>query len=114
MTISLSSDDFVWPDAIAVPVDRVIAGNPTTSTIVLHKGPGAEAGLWRVTPGEFSTVHTGYKEVIVVNQGEGDLLSDDGAVLPLHPGSVIVLEDGWSGRWAIRRTLTKSYTTVAS
>ncbi|HEV7184161.1 MAG: cupin domain-containing protein [Actinomycetales bacterium] len=113
MTTSLSFDGIEWPAATAVPADRVSAGSPATSTFVLHSENGTEAGLWRVTPGEFSTIHRGYTEIIVIHDGDGELVDDDGSALPLRPGAIIMLEDGWSGCWVIRRTVTKSYTIVS-
>jgi uncharacterized protein len=113
MTTSLSIDGLTWPSPVAVPVERVLEGSPETSTLILHAEDGTEAGLWQVTRGAFTTVHHGYTEIVVIIRGEGDLVRDDGSTFPLYPGAVIVLEDGWSGRWVIRRDVTKSYAIVS-
>jgi uncharacterized cupin superfamily protein len=79
---------------------------------VLFTDGKTELGLWRVSPGEFSTVHQGYEEFISVLEGEGELIHDDGSRITLKPGTVLILENGWSGRWSIKSTLVKSYAIV--
>lgn len=113
MTVALHTSSIDWPEYLPIAQERVLKGSPHASTLVLHRDRNAELGLWQVTPGEFTTLHNNYDEFIHVIEGEGELVHDDGAVYPLSPGTVLLLEDGWSGRWVIRRTLTKSYTTVS-
>lgn len=114
MSIVIDTSDILWPAAEAIAEDRIIDGAPQASTAVLFRDGTTELGLWRVSAGEFTTHHDGYEEFIHVIEGEGDLVHVDGTVIALHPGVVILLEDGWHGRWVIRRTLVKSYATVAS
>ncbi|AOY74091.1 hypothetical protein ARZXY2_4592 (plasmid) [Arthrobacter sp. ZXY-2] len=45
-------------------------------------------------------------------EGEGELIHDDGSRITLKPGTVLILENGWSGRWSIKSTLVKSYAIV--
>lgn len=114
MTTAVHTSSIDWPAFEAVPADRVLAGAPQTSTLVLHEDDRAELGLWQVTPGEFTTVHAGYDELMHVVDGEGELIRDDGTSYPLRAGTIIVLEDGWTGRWVVRAALTKSYSIVQS
>jgi len=101
-----------WPADQRIAEHRVLSGTPGASTVVMHRDPNSELGLWRVSPGEFTTIHSGYTEFISISSGRGQLIHDDGTVLELGPGTVAVLNDGWSGRWVIERTLIKSYAIV--
>lgn len=112
MSAVLHASSLQWPQATPIAVERIITGNPAASTQVMFTDGRTELGLWRVSPGEFTTVHDGYEEFIHIVEGEGELIHDDGTVITLRPGGVLLLEDGWRGRWIIRRTLVKSYATV--
>jgi uncharacterized cupin superfamily protein len=112
MTTAVHASTIDWPAFEAVAAERVLAGSPTTSTLALREDERVELGFWQVTPGEFTTIRAGFDEFITVLEGEGDLIHDDGTVYPLRAGATLLLEDGWSGRWVIRQTLTKSYTIV--
>lgn len=114
MTTALHTSAIDWPAPRSIDAERVIAGSPQTSTFVLFSDGATEVGLWRVSPGQFATAHTGYVELIHVLEGEGELVHDDGEVFPLRPGVVLVLEDGWCGRWVVRQTIIKSYTVTSS
>lgn len=114
MSTVLDASEVEWPAATAIADDRLIEGRPEASTKVLFTDGTTELGLWRVSAGEFTTVHNGYEEFIHIVEGEGELIHDDGTAIALRSGVVILLEDGWHGRWVIRRTLVKSYATVAS
>ncbi|MGN6218873.1 MAG: cupin domain-containing protein [Microbacterium sp.] len=101
-----------WPDAVAIATERVIAGEPTASTFVVQDTPTHQVGLWRVTPGEFLTDHTGYTEYIHVLSGTGRLIDHDGAVLEIGPGTTVLMEPGWKGSWVVDATITKVYTVI--
>lgn len=110
MTTVMHTSALGWPPSDPIDAERVVAGSPQASTFVLFSSGSTEVGLWRVTPGEFATTHAGYVEVIHVLEGEGQLVHEGGEAFALRPGAVLVLEDGWCGRWVIRQTLVKSYT----
>lgn len=112
MSTVLHASSTHWPKPVPVASERVIQGTPAASTLVLSTDGKTELGLWRVSPGEFTTVHQGYEEFITVAEGEGELIHDDGSRITLKPGTVLILENGWSGRWSIKSTLVKSYATV--
>lgn len=58
-----------WPPFVPVPEDRELHGSPHTSTVRIHESPTAQMGLWRVTPGAFSTDHTAYLEHMQILAG---------------------------------------------
>jgi uncharacterized cupin superfamily protein len=101
-----------WPDDVAIAAERVIAGSPTASTFTIEATSAHQVGLWRVTPGEFLTDHTGYTEYIHVLAGAGRLIDDGGAVLDLGPGVTVLMQPGWKGRWVVHATITKVYTVI--
>lgn len=101
-----------WPAAQPVERARVVAGAPDTSTLVLHRDSRTEAGLWKASPGEFTTVRQGCTEFITIDAGRGRLVHDNGQAIELHPHTVVVLEDGWTGRWIVEETVVKSYAII--
>jgi uncharacterized cupin superfamily protein len=109
MTTRYEFSDAEWPQDVAIAPERIITGSPMASTLQTAKSATGETGLWRCTPGEFTTHHEGYVEFIHIVEGEGDLIHDNGDVLRLTPGTTITMDDGWKGRWDIRQTLVKAY-----
>jgi uncharacterized protein len=109
MTSRISYTDTHWPTAVAIAPDRVIAGAPQAATVVTATTQTGESGLWRVSEGEFTTAHAGYVEFIHIIEGNGDLVHDDGEIIPLSPGTTVTMDDGWQGRWVIREPLVKAY-----
>lgn len=105
--IELSNTD--WPAAEAIASHRVLNGAPEASTFVTSSLPTGETGLWRVSEGEFTTAHSGYVEHIHIIEGEGELVHENGEVIALGPGVTVTMEDGWTGRWVIRKPLVKAY-----
>lgn len=110
----LVANDVEWPSPVAIAAERVLAGAPAASTFVLEDSPRAQFGLWRVTAGEFVTEHAGYTEFIQVLDGQGELIDDDGRILELRPGTTVLMQPGWKGRWKVRDTITKVYTILNS
>lgn len=102
-----------WPKKVAISPERVVSGEPSASTLVLHRDSRTEAGLWKVEPGEFTTRLTGYSEFIHIVDGEGQLVNDDGHTIDLRAGTVVALPEGWAGRWRITESLVKSYSIVS-
>lgn len=114
MTTALNTGKVEWPLPEAIPAERVREGKPEAQTLVIRADDRSEVGLWRCTPGEFLTTRDGYSEFIHIISGGGQLISDDGTTIQLGPGVIISLEDGWSGRWVITETVSKSYAVVYS
>lgn len=105
--VDLASVD--WPAQVAISEERVLNGEPSASTLVLEQTDAYELGLWRITPGEFTTRHDGYLEYITVIDGAGQLIDDNGTVTALRPGTTVMMQPGWHGRWVVTETLTKAY-----
>ncbi|GAB3305917.1 cupin domain-containing protein [Pseudoclavibacter terrae] len=110
LATSLSASDIKWPPSVRVPIERILEGQPSASTLVVGESPTAQFGLWRVTPGAFSTDHSDYVEYIHITEGSGRLISQSGAITELSPGVTVMLAEGWKGQWVIEKTLTKVFT----
>lgn len=102
--------DVSWPVFVPVPEAKVLTGAPETSTVVITESQQAQMGVWQVTPGSFTTDHSGYIEFIHVLSGAGRLVSETGTVTELGAKSTTVMPVGWKGRWEVDSTLTKVFT----
>jgi uncharacterized protein len=89
-----------------------VAGDPVQALTVLYEDERVEIGVWKCTPGSFTTFWDGRMESIQVLAGDGTLTEEDGTRHELTPGAFIVMEAGARGTWEIRETLMKSYTIV--
>jgi uncharacterized cupin superfamily protein len=88
------------------------AGTPVEYGLAIHDDGIARSGVWECTPGEFPSQRDGITEVMTILSGEGTLHDEDGTERAVRPGAVIVVTDGWRGRWVIRETVRKTYTVV--
>ena len=89
---------------------RVLAGDPQTAEHVLAARDGLEIGVWEVTPGEFASAKPMSGEVMQFLSGEGTITHADGSVSRIAPGTVVVLQPGWTGTWRVTVTVRKVYT----
>lgn len=101
-----------WPETVEISAERVIAGTPTASTLVVEDEASHQLGLWRVSPGQFLTEHTGYLEYVHIISGSGQLIDRAGIVTELFPGTTVLMQPGWKGRWVVKETITKVYTII--
>lgn len=101
-----------WPEWVALPAERVLSGNPVTSTVVVDGAAGRELGLWKARPGEFTTDHVGYIEYVHILSGAGRIVDDAGTVTELGPDVTVFMPVGWRGRWVIDETIVKVYTVI--
>lgn len=109
-----TTDTLTWPEPAAIAPERILAGSPVASTVVLHDADGYQLGLWRVSEGSFVTDHAGYLEYIHILEGRGQLIDDEGTVAALEPGVTVLMNAGWKGRWVVEETIVKTYTMVNS
>ncbi|WP_170184065.1 cupin domain-containing protein [Glutamicibacter uratoxydans] len=72
-----------------------------------------DLGFWACSPGVFKTARTGVNEIILVLQGSGTLVSDQGERVDHSVGDLVLIPDGWSGFWEIHEHFKKHYVTVA-
>jgi uncharacterized cupin superfamily protein len=103
-----------WPEPVEIAAERVIVGAPVASTLVLEDSPTHQLGLWRISTGEFFTDHAGYTEYIHIVSGSGELIDEAGEATKLTPGTTVLMQPGWKGRWVVDDPITKVYTIVNS
>lgn len=107
----------VDPAAVAlIPVhddpSSVVSGSPSTAMTTLVEYPGAEIGLWQMTPGVMTDIEA--DEVFVVLSGSATVVVEPDDVsarrtLHLVPGSVVRLTAGMRTTWTVTETLRKLY-----
>jgi uncharacterized cupin superfamily protein len=85
----------------------VLAGDPKTSSAVLHTDGTVERGIWQITPGTVTDVEA--DEVFVVLIGRATIEIKGGATLEVGPGDVCVLDRGAETVWTVHETLRKVY-----
>lgn len=96
-----------------LPAEQVVAGAPTTATLVLDERDGREIGVWEITPGTATDFEV--DEIFVVLAGRAHVeftAVAEGAVPPpidIGPGSVVRLVDGMQTTWTVHETLRKVY-----
>ena len=112
MTHTVDVNTVEWPASVAIEAERVIAGSPIANTLSMHADSKYDVGMWRCTPGEYTSVRNGYSEFVHIIAGRGRLVHDDGTTYELHPGISAHIDDGWSGRWIIDETIVKAYTII--
>lgn len=108
----IATNTVEWPADEPIAPERIIQGAPVASTLVLQDTPTHQLGLWRVTPGEFVTDHSGYVEYVHVLGGAGQLIDDDGTVTELTEGTTVLMQPGWKGRWRVVETISKVFTVI--
>lgn len=91
------------------PLPEAVDSDMATHGAVLwSEGDGAEAGVWRCTPGNSRwTLET--HEFIYVVSGRMTVTRDGGEAVEVSAGSTAFFEKGWQGTWLIHETITKSY-----
>ena len=96
-----------------LPAEQIVAGSPTTATLVLDERADREIGVWEMSPGTASDFEV--DEVFVVLSGRATVeytAVAEGAVPPpieIGPGSVVRLTDGMQTTWTVHETLRKVY-----
>ena len=96
-----------------LPAAQVVAGAPTTATLVLDERDGRELGVWEITPGTASDFEVDEVFVVLSGRAQVEFTSvPHGAVPPpidIGPGSVVRLVEGMQTTWTVHETLRKVY-----
>jgi uncharacterized cupin superfamily protein len=96
-----------------LPAEQVVAGAPTTATLVLDERDGREIGVWEMSPGTASDLEA--DEVFVVLSGRARVQYTsvpEGPVpapIDIVAGSVVRLTAGTTTTWTVHETLRKVY-----
>jgi len=97
------------PTGLRPGADR---GDPQTRTLNIAAG-GCNSGVWECTPGGWPISSREDTEVCYVLSGRARLTDAvTGETLDIGPGDLVLLPQGWSGRWEIVETLKKVYVLI--
>jgi uncharacterized protein len=101
-------------DAVLTPhapdPDRVLAGNPVTSSMVLTSDDTVKRGIWQITPG--TAVEIASAGMFVVLSGSATIAVDSGPTFDVGPGDVCIWDGGERTIWTVRETIRKVYQTT--
>jgi hypothetical protein len=64
-------------------------------------------GVWRRVPEAGALERSGFHEIALMIDGEVDVETDDGSVLAIGPGDVLVTPDGTKGMWRAKSAVRK-------
>ncbi|MCB1341981.1 MAG: cupin domain-containing protein [Pseudooceanicola sp.] len=92
----------VQPDALE--------GASHSSGRLAHKGPGnrPETGIWVCTPGRWRLELPG-DELCHFVEGEATYVEDNGEVIEVTPGTLVMFPKGWRGECAVHKTMRNVY-----
>ena len=77
-------------------------------TVFSSGGGGFTTGLWEREPDTWA-FERAYDEVAVILKGTADIETQDGEMLHIGPGDVLVTPKGTKGVWHVHETLVKFF-----
>ncbi|WP_334173916.1 cupin domain-containing protein [Pseudoxanthobacter sp.] len=89
--------------------DAIEPGSHSSGRL-LWKGPGGqpESGLWVCTPGRWR-LSIPRDELCHFVAGRATYVRDDGEVIAVEPGTVVLFPAGWSGECTVHETMRNLY-----
>lgn len=99
----------------APPADRVMDGDPRTTTWALLDG-GFSTGVWTATEGQHRVIRDQtITEVFLILEGEIELFEDgDPDPKRYGAGDLVVFQPGFTGSWRTLKPVRKVYCTVVA
>lgn len=86
------------------------SGDPQVSIQTIAPEAAGDIGIWECQPGGWPVVNRPDTEFAYIISGKARLTDDQtGAVIDVEGGDLVVLPQGWSGRWDIINTVRKVY-----
>jgi hypothetical protein len=87
--------------------ERILAGNPVTSSMRLPSDARVRYGIWQITPGQ--AVEVAPTGMFVVLSGRATIEVDGGPTFDIGPGDVCVWDGGERTTWTVHETLRKVF-----
>jgi uncharacterized cupin superfamily protein len=89
--------------------DALSGASHSTGRLV-HKGPNnrPESGIWVCTPGQWR-LSIPRDELCHFVAGRATYRSDDGEVIAVNPGTVVMFPAGWTGECTVHETMRNVY-----
>ena len=105
--ISIGREGEVVVEAVAA--ERLIEGNPVTTTINGYEREGHTfVGEWAATPGAWRVSYDEW-EFCQMLEGVCEIVPDGGAPQRYRPGDAFVIEPGFRGVWRVIEAMRKRY-----
>jgi uncharacterized cupin superfamily protein len=96
-----------------LPAEQIVAGTPTTATLVLDDRDGREIGVWEMTAGVASDLEADEVFVVLSGRARVEFTSvpegDAPPPIDIAAGSVVRLSAGMNTTWTVHETLRKVY-----
>ena len=99
------ADAVLTPDAPRP--NRVLAGNPVSSSLPLPGNSKVAYGIWQIMPG--MAIEVAPAGMFVVLSGRATVAVDDGPTYDIGPGDVCFWDGGERTTWTVHETLRKVY-----
>jgi uncharacterized cupin superfamily protein len=90
--------------------DRVLAGNPVSSDLVLASDEKVSYGIWQITPG--TSVQIAPTGMFVVLSGRATIAVEGGSTFGIGPGDVCIWDGGERTIWTVYETVRKVWCQV--
>ncbi len=85
-------------------------GDPQLNTLAIAPDAAGKIGVWECKPGGWPVVDRPDTEVAYILSGKATLTDDAaGTTQEISVGSLVVLPQGWTGRWDVTETVRKVY-----
>lgn len=99
-----------FPPLVAKPT-AIEGTSPCDATDEVLSIPASnvDLGFWECSPGSFRTAREDVNEVVLILEGSGTLVADDGTRLDHRAGDLVLIPNGWSGIWEVHEHLRKYY-----
>lgn len=104
--------DAQLPQPTAKPTSRT--GQHESTLVLWDDGSGSSSGIWECEPGTFTATRDDCTEVCQIVAGRASIVGDDGTSAELAAGSLLILPQGWRGRWTIHETIRKTWAIITA
>lgn len=86
------------------------SGDPQLHTLPIAPEATGNIGIWECQPGGWPVVDRADTEVAYILAGKATIVDNaTGVAHEVAAGSLIVLPQGWTGRWDVTETVRKVY-----
>ena len=92
-----------------VPLEQVLAGDPTTGYAALDEDDGGEIGVWEMTPGAMRDTEVSEVFVVVAGSATVEFIDPPAPSIKLVPGSIVRLDAGMQTVWTVHEALRKVF-----
>lgn len=94
-----------------IPPDDVISGNPQERgrSYYVDQTGQLDAGVWECEPNKHEIAAAPYDELVVLLEGEVDVIDDEGGVETYRAGDSFMMPRGCRCTWDVKQPVRKIY-----